>query len=149
MSAVVWVHIDALSRDHPVFARAGEGARAVFVWDAADMARRGWTLKRCVFVMECVEDMGVEVIEGSYAEVLAGLGAGRILTADTPDPALRAAADAVAGLERVPGRPLTDIPATTDMGRFFRFWNKARRSVLTPTAELPPADPLPPVGRAR
>lgn len=144
MNAVVWVHHDALSRDHPVFAEAGEGARAVFVWDADDIARRGWTLKRCVFVMECVDAMSVEVVEGRYVDVLGGMEADRLLMADTPDPAFRAVADGLGvDVVRVPGRPLTDVPATTDMGRFFRFWNKARRSALMPTAELPRPDPLP------
>lgn len=135
---VIWVHIDALSREHPVFKEAGEGARAVFVWDAGDFARRDWTLKRCVFVMECVEDMGVDVVEGPYAEALSALAPSAVFMAETADPALQAVADALdVHVTRVAEPPFSDVPATTDMGRFFRFWNKARRSALLPTAEQP------------
>lgn len=132
---VIWVHLDALSRNHPVFEAAPE-ARAVFIWDAEDLARRGWTLKRCVFVMECVDAMGIEVLEGPASETLASLRADRIFYAKTADPALRAA---VRGLKvetiSVAARPFTDVPRDTDMGRFFRFWNKARRSAMSPTVE--------------
>ncbi len=132
---VIWVHLDALSRRHPVFEAAPE-ARAVFIWDAEDLARRGWTLKRCVFVMECVEAMGVEVLEGPAAKILESLQAERIFFAKTADPALRSA---VRGLKAetisVAARSFTDVPRDTDTGRFFRFWNKARRSAMSPTVE--------------
>ena len=136
MTDLLWVHIDALGRGHPVWDAAGE-AHAVFVWDADDLARRGWTLKRCVFVMECVESLGVEVIEGRAGEVLAGLAPSRLFMAQTPDPALNAAAEASgAEVQVIADAPFSDVPRTTDMGRFFRFWNAAKRSALSPTAEL-------------
>ena len=135
MSDLVWVHLDALSRDHPVFRAAPEDARAVFVWDAEDLARRGWTLKRCVFVMECVQDMHVEIIEGQGAAVLSQLAPTRLFAARTPDRALQDMAEASgADVQWVADAPFSDVPPGTDMGRFFRFWNKARRSALTPTA---------------
>jgi hypothetical protein len=137
---VIWVHMDALSKEHPVFAVA-PNARTVYVWDADDLARRGWTLKRCVFVMECVEAMDVEVLQGKMHEVLRDLDAKRLFHAKTADPALLACLD---GLESeiiaVSPKPFTNVPRDTDMGRFFRFWNKARRSAMSPTPER--EDPL-------
>ncbi len=124
--AIVWVHIDALDSDHPVMRR---GDRAVFVWDAEDMERRGWSLKRCLFVHECVAEMGVEVIAGRTEEVLGGLGE-PIVAAETPDPALKAIIKAL-DIETVPGKPFTALPPGTDMGRFFRYWNQAKRSAMT------------------
>ena len=124
--AVVWVHIDALDAEHPVMSRS---ERAVFVWDAADMERRGWSLKRCLFVHECVAEMGVEVVAGRAEDVLREIG-GPVFAADTPDPALRAVMEAV-GAEAVPGKPFSSLPPGTDMGRFFRYWNQAKRSAMT------------------
>ena len=139
MTDIIWVHIDALSRDHPVFTAAPAHSPAVFVWDAADMARRGWTLKRCLFVMECVEDLDVEVIEGEASAVLSHLAPARLFMADTPDTALRHVADGLAAeVVRVRERPFSSVPPNTDMGRFFRFWNKARKSALSPTPETAP-----------
>ena len=129
--AIAWVHIDALDADHPVMDRA---ERAVFVWDAGDMARRGWTLKRCLFVHECVAEMGVEVIAGEAASVLRALD-GPIFAAETPDPALKAVMAALE-IEAVPGKPFSTLPPSTDMGRFFRYWNQARRSAMTHTINL-------------
>ena len=133
---VIWVHLDAVSRTHPVFGRSPD-ARAVFVWDAADLERRGWTLKRCVFLHECVTAMDVEIVAGDPVDVLSSLGADRVLCAETPNPALQAVMDALPGeVVRVAARPFTDVPANTDMGRFFRFWNSAKRSALRRTDEI-------------
>lgn len=138
MTAVVWVHADALSRQHPVFAAAPEGARAVYVWDADDLARRGWSLKRCVFVLECLAGMNVEILQGTTANVLATFGAARIFTAVTPDPRRLDIIETLAAkIVTVPPDPFVTVPDGTDMGRFFRYWNKAKRSALRPSDTNP------------
>ena len=134
MSAIIWVHADALSRDHPVFEAAPSGARAMYIWDAEDVARRGWSLKRCVFVLECLAEMGVDIVTGRTAEVLAAISADDIFTAATPDPARLSAISGLGEKITVVSEPrFTTVPADADMGRFFRYWNKAKRDALKPT----------------
>ncbi|MGJ8561122.1 MAG: hypothetical protein ACSHX3_12875 [Litorimonas sp.] len=136
MTAIVWVHADALSRQHPVFAAAPENARAVYVWDADDLAQRGWSLKRCVFVLECLADMNVDILQGSTVDVLSAIRADRIFTPATPDPHRLHVIDALTSrIVVVPSDPFVTVPEGTDMGRFFRYWNKAKRSALRPTEE--------------
>ncbi|MGB6230493.1 MAG: hypothetical protein WBF53_10245 [Litorimonas sp.] len=131
MSAVIWVHMDALSREHPVFGAAPKAARPVYVWDAQDVASRGWSLKRCVFVLECLEEMEVEIVEGDYQTVLFALG-GELFTARTPDPALKAVT-AQLGATVVDAPAFAEVPDGADLRRFFRYWNATKGSVLKPT----------------
>lgn len=133
MTSVVWIHAGALSREHPVFAAAPDGARAVYVWDADDLAQRGWSLKRCVFVLECLADMNVDILQGPTVDVLTAIGAERIFTAATPDSRRLNVIDMlVSKIVIVPSDPFVTVPDGTDMGRFFRYWNKAKRSALRP-----------------
>jgi len=138
VSAVIWVHADALSRRHPVFTAAPDDARVIYIWDADDLARRNWSLKRCVFVLECLAEMDVEILQGRTANVLKSLEADRIFTASTLDPASLKAIDELGDIVTVvQPDPFVTVPDGTDMGRFFRYWNKAKRSAMQPTSEGP------------
>lgn len=137
MSAIIWVHADALSHDHPVFSVAPVDARAIYIWDAEDLAQRDWSLKRCVFVLECLADLGVEIVQGRTTEVLVAMDADLIFTAATPDPDRLSVINALQDkVTIVPARPFTNIPAGADMRRFFRYWNKAKRAALQSTSPL-------------
>ena len=128
--SVIWVLEDALGLDHPVFAQADEDARAVFVFDAAAYERRGYSLKRLVFIMECVEAAGFEVIEGDRAEVLRGLGAERLYMARTPDPELKEIATKLRQdmeVHVVKAEPFVRLDKTPDVKRFFRYWKTAKK----------------------
>lgn len=134
MSAIIWVHADALSRNHPVFSAAPEDARAIYIWDAEDLAQRDWSLKRCVFVLECLADMGVEIVPGRTADVLSAMNGDEIFTAATPDPNRLSVIDALGDKITVIAAPsFAEVLAGADMGRFFRYWNKAKRTALRPT----------------
>lgn len=134
MSAIIWVHADALSRDHPVFSVAPEGSRALYIWDAEDLSQRDWSLKRCVFVLECLADMGVEIVTGRTADVLLAIDADEIFTAATPDPNRLSVIEAMDHRVTVVAAPaFAEVPVGTDMRRFFRYWNKAKRAALQTT----------------
>lgn len=131
MSAVIWIHFDAISRDHPVFDAAPEDARPLYIWDADDLARREWSLKRCVFVLECLQDMQADIVCGTPVKALDDLGATQIFTATTPDLALKQAiADLGDRVQLVDPPIFAAVPNGADMGRFFRYWNSAKRSAL-------------------
>ncbi|MEL6686986.1 MAG: hypothetical protein AAFP97_05135 [Pseudomonadota bacterium] len=134
MSAIVWVHWEALSEDHPVFSAAPDDARRIFGWDADDLARRDWSLKRCVFVLECLEDMGVEIMEGRPSDVLNDLNSSSVFTATSPDPYIRQEITKIeADVSVIKAEPFASVPENVDMKRFFRYWNKAKKTVLLPT----------------
>ena len=146
MADLVWLHEEALRLTHPVFAAAGPDAACVFVWDAARLAESHVGLKRQLFIYETLCEMAsaraMEIHQGQAEAVLPRLaeaaGAGRILVPASPDPAIRAA---IAGLRRaaphcevvaVEDTPFATLTSQPDLRRFFRYWNKAKKSALRP-----------------
>jgi deoxyribodipyrimidine photo-lyase len=132
---LIWVHEDALRLEHPVFDAAGEEARAVFIWDEADLKRRGHSFNKLVFIYECLQDMGVTIEKGETSAVLRKLMASHqaLFFAKTFNPELRSLITPLEGeitmIEVAPER-LGDVEITPEMARFFRFWNKAKKSIL-------------------
>lgn len=136
-STIVWVHGDNLNPGGPAPA-AYPGAPAIWVWD--DELLRAWriSLKRVVFIYECLLELPVVIrrgdVAGEIGRFAAEHGATRVATAGSPSPRfaavcakLRAAGLAVEVLEEPPfvaaGRPL-------DLKRFSRYWAVARSSAL-------------------
>jgi len=114
----------------------------VFVSDRAWLERERPTLKRLVFLGECLADVpGVELHVGDPAEIVparaAALGCDGVATADTPCPDVRRAAARIAAV-----LPVTihhwpvfcDRSRVRDLGRFSRYWQQVSASALRPTS---------------
>jgi hypothetical protein len=126
---LTWLHDEMLS---PRWLRGGQPA--VFVFDDAWIAAERLSLKRLVFLYECLAELpGVEVRRGDVvSEVIAvaqRLGATRIETARSPLPRLKRQGDEL-GVEWIEPEPYVELTGRVDLKRFSRYWNKAQRSVL-------------------
>ena len=146
MADLVWLHEAALRLTHPVFAAGGQDAATIFIWDRDRLAASHVGIKRQLFIYETLAEMSesrsLDIHEGRAEEVLPRLaaqaGAGRVLVPSSPDPALRAEIGtirrAAPDLEivEIEETPFVTLANTPDLGRFFRYWNKARRSALRP-----------------
>ena len=132
----IWLHEDSLSLDHPVFSHAGEPSCAVFIWDDAYFERQNYSLKRLTFIYECLIGLQERVVvyQGDTETLLRNICADRkIYVADTPNPIFleiigKLAQDNV--VEIVKDKPFINAPDDVDMTRFFRFWNRSRKSAL-------------------
>lgn len=136
----VWVHEDALRQSHPVFSAAKNSKASIFVWDNTYFKSQGYTAKRLLFIYECLLEMDVQIIKGETLEVLTAFCEGEIFTAATPNPFFL---DIIAKIEknasrvtRIEDEPFSQIPYDADLGRFFKFWNKGRKSIMKPNAGL-------------
>ena len=146
MADLVWLHEGALRLTHPVFASGGPDAATIFIWDRDRLAASHVGIKRQLFIYETLAEMSesrsLDIHEGRAEEVLPRLaaqaGAGRVLVPSSPDLALRAEIGAirraVPDLEivEIEETPFVTLANTPDLGRFFRYWNKARKSALRP-----------------
>ena len=146
MADLVWLHEGALRLTHPVFAAGGQDAATIFIWDRDRLAASHVGIKRQLFIYETLAEMSesrsLDIHGGHAEEVLPRLaaqaGAGRVLVPSSPDPALRAEIGAIRraapGLEivEINETPFVTLAKKTDLGRFFRYWNKARKSALRP-----------------
>ena len=132
MSALIWLHEDALRADHPVFKVAGEAAEAVFIWDDAYFQAQGYSLKRLVFIYEVLTDLNITCLKGETEAVLKDYAKGRaIFVPKTPNPAFQNIISRLDSVTLVPDTPLVIVPDDVDLKRFFRFWNKAKKSALS------------------
>ena len=146
MADLVWLHEEALRLTHPMFAAAGNDASCVFVWDSERLAASHVGMKRQLFIYETLAEMAssrdLEIQQGRAETVLPpaaeAAGADRNLVAATPDPAIRGA---IAELRRtlpdievivIEDTPFATLTSQPDLGRFFRYWNKAKKSALRP-----------------
>jgi hypothetical protein len=131
--AVVWVHGDCLSPHGPALT-ARPGAPAIFVWDDALLAEWRISLKRIVFIYECLLELPVAIRRGDVAAELlrfaAEHGAVSLVTAESPSPRFRAIRDQVERelpVEVLPVTPLVDYGGRLDLRRFSRYWQVAER----------------------
>jgi hypothetical protein len=142
MADLIWLHEGALRRTHPVFAAAAPGTAAIFVWDRARFAAGHVGARRQLFIAETLAELEIEIHEGDAAvllpQLVAAHGANRLLVPASPDPAIigqiatiRQAMPQVA-VEQVEDTAFVTLPREPDLARFFRYWNKARKSALRP-----------------
>ena len=137
---LVWLTLDSASPRSPA-AAAHPGRPCLSVIDPAWLLRERPTLKRLVFLFECLADVpGVEVIVGDPRIVIperaAAYGCDGVSLADTPCPLVRAAAAEIAVQLPVEVRAwptFCDHSRVTDLGRFSRYWQQVKRSALQPT----------------
>ncbi|MBK9122845.1 MAG: hypothetical protein IPM16_06945 [Chloroflexi bacterium] len=137
---IVWVHGDDLSPNSPPL-MADSGVPAVFVFD--DELLREWkiSLKRIVFMYECLLELPVIIRRGEVAAEVAafavGHGATRILTSRSPSPRLAAIAEQIAEssggrlrVEVVERTPFVKTARKLDLKRFTYYWNAVKNDVL-------------------
>ena len=137
---VIWVHGDCLSPNGPAF-QAVPDAPALFVWDDALLKEWEISLKRVVFIYECLLELPVVIRRGDVAEEVvrfaAEHGATRILTAESPSPRFRAICKQIATnmpsgsrLEVLRNEPFVDYDGYLDLKRFSRYWNKVKEYAM-------------------
>lgn len=139
---LLWIHIDSLNPRSPMLSSHPD-APAVFLWDTPWLVESGTTLKRLVFVAECLAELP-GTIELRFGDATAELlhaaraaGADYILAQRTPDPRLqKAAANATANhVPVVWYDPPAFVEETRafDLKRFSRYWQRAQHSAMMPT----------------
>jgi hypothetical protein len=128
MTSILWVHDEMLDRrlvvpDQP----------AIFVFDDTWLADEQVSLKRVVFMYECLLDMpGVEIHRGDVVSEVRAFAARHrasvIETMASPLPRLKSQARELGATFRA-AEPFCDLPAEVDLRRFSRYWRKAERSI--------------------
>lgn len=131
--SVVWIHGDSLSSYNPALVAYAE-APAVFIWDEQLLEAWKISLKRIMFIYECLLELEVVIRRG---DVVAGLvafaeeyGAKRIITAESASPRFARVCDSLheAGyeLEVLPIRPFADVDnASLKLRSFSGYWRTA------------------------
>ncbi len=137
MTALVWLHEDALRQDHPVFSAAGDAGLSCFVWDANYLQEMDYSFKRLVFIYETLCELPLTILHGSTVETLIGLAQQHdcetIYVPATPNPAIKKIISEIQ--QQIPVAVIDDTPFISldkepDIKRFFRYWNKAKKLAM-------------------
>ncbi len=135
---IVWVHGDCLSPNGPAL-RACPGAPALFVWDDELLATYRLSLKRIVFITECLLELPVRIFRGEVEEAVLAFaaehGADAIVTTASPSPRFAAISLRLAEqlpLLALPVEPFVVERAPLDLRRFSRYWQAVSADALSP-----------------
>jgi deoxyribodipyrimidine photo-lyase len=140
---IVWIHGDNLN---PYSAALATGAApAVWVWDDDLLSRARISLKRILFLYECLLELPVTIVRGDVAaevlRVAVKHNADGVLTNAGISPGFAVRRRRIE--ERLPVAALLETPFVEagnglDLRRFARYWRKVERSALTRTRQAPP-----------
>lgn len=133
---ITWIHDEMLSP-----AWQSPDSPALFVFDEEWIREEQISLKRIVFLYECLLEMpGVEIRKGNVvAEVTSFTQqhhATRIITARSPLPRIKRQGAHLAtqlGVDWIDPEPIATLPEGVDLKRFSRYWRRAEKQVLRST----------------
>jgi deoxyribodipyrimidine photo-lyase len=136
---IIWVHGDMLNPHSPAF-QAFPGAPALWVWDDALLQRSPISLKRILFLYECLIELPAVIRRGDVArEVLrfaAEQRADGVVTVDSPSPGFRTRRrriEQVLPVLALPALPFVKPAASLDLRRFARYWRNVEHLAMQPT----------------
>ena len=128
---IIWLHDKALHATPLI--QPNECSKSYYIWDEQYFRRRAYTLKRLVFIYETLCEMPVEVIKGNTIDVMNSLKPTRIKTWHTADTVVK---DLIRQLSNhhtvdvLKPQPFVDVSETEDFKRFFKYWNKAKKTAF-------------------
>lgn len=130
---VLWIHAEALGPANPaLLAHPDRPALFVFDDDLLGGAAGPISLKRIVFLYECLLELPVTIRCGAGAEEVLAFAARHradgVVTSAWVDPQLGAIAATVAAtlpLNVLEPEPFVDLPEPVDLRRFSRYWRSA------------------------
>jgi hypothetical protein len=135
---IIWVHGDCLSPQNPAL-RAYPGAPALFVWDDELLATYQLSLKRIVFITECLLELPVRIFRGDVAEAVLTFAADHeadaIVTTESPSPRFAVISRRLTNnlpLLVLPIEPFVTARTPLDLRRFSRYWQVVAADALSP-----------------
>lgn len=137
---IIWVHGDNLNPYSAAF-QAAPGVPAIFVWDDALLEEWQISLKRIVFIYECLLELPVVIRRGDVAEEVVRFAqehqARRVLTSESPSPRHRLLCQTIiknmpkgSRLEVLHEPAFVDDIERIDLKRFSRYWNAVKKRAM-------------------
>lgn len=130
---IIWLHEKALSKTHLVFEHLNEHTKIIHVWDDNYYQKRGYSLKRLVFIYETLCELPAEIISGNTIEILKKLNPEEILVPYTVDIEIRKIFDElskVIPIVIIKENAFVDVSDHYEFKRFFKYWKKASQTAF-------------------
>ncbi|MEZ2229942.1 hypothetical protein [Microcoleus sp.] len=133
---IIWLHGDCLNPEGPVL-KSYPNAPAIWVWDDALIDEWQLSLKRILFIYECLLELPVIIRRGDVAtEVMAfaqEFSANQIVTTESPSPRFQDICITIGRslpVEILSPEPFVLCDGYIDLNRFSRYWRVAKKYVL-------------------
>jgi hypothetical protein len=135
---IVWVHGDCLSPKNPALQEYPD-APAIWVWDDALLEEWNISLKRIVFIYECLLELPVTIRRGDVVKEVVAFaqehGADGVVTVESPSPRFEMICNAIQDtssleVEVCLPEPFVNYDGYIDLKRFSRYWRVAQQYVF-------------------
>ena len=135
---IVWLHGDCLSPKGPAL-QTYPNAPAIWVWDEKLLEEWQISLKRIVFIYECLLELPVTIRRGDVAAEVVTFakehGADGVATVDSPSPRFETICDDIEAalsleVEVLSPEPFVKYEGYIDLKRFSRYWRVAQQYVF-------------------
>ena len=135
---IIWVHGDCLSPKNPAL-QTYPDAPAIWVWDDALLEEWQISLKRIVFIYECLLELPVTIRRGDVAREVVAFAqehdADGVATTESPSPRFETICDRIEEassleIEVWSPEPFVDYDGYIDLKRFSRYWRIAQQYVF-------------------
>ena len=138
--AIVWVHGDNLNPNNPAL-KDVPAAPAIWVWDDELLDQWRISLKRVLFLYECLLELPTTIRRGIVVDEIEAFAAQHdahhVITANSPSPRfqdiLRQLRQGGLTVHVLKDSGLVDADVTFDLRRFSRYWQVARKYALIET----------------
>lgn len=128
---VFWVHDKSLNIKF--LDTISPHIRPVFIWDDMYFRRRGYSLKRLVFIYESLCTLPLEIIRGDVIETLLVLNPKKVkvlYTVDSEIMSLTLRISEKLDVEQLRPREFVQVSGKYNFKRFFNYWNKAKKTAF-------------------
>lgn len=135
---IVWVHGDCLSPKNPALQEYPD-APAIWVWDDALLEEWNISLKRIVFIYECLLELPVTIRRGDVVKKVVAFaqeyGADGVVTVESPSPRFEMICNAIQDTSSLEvevwlPEPFVNYDGYIDLKRFSRYWRVAQQYVF-------------------
>ena len=134
--SIIWVHGDNINPYAPTFKQFPDSP-AIFVFDDALLATWNISLKRIVFLYECLLELPVSIQQGNVVDRIVQFASehetDEIITMDSPSPRFAELVDSLKNqmgestrIQVLQETPLVAVDDEFDYKRFSRYWRKAK-----------------------
>jgi hypothetical protein len=128
---LIWIHGDCLSPLSPPL-QTYPNAPAIWIWDDQYLEQQQVSLKRILFIYECLIELPVEIRRGEVATEInrfaQAQSADGIVTTASPSPRFKQICQALElPLTILDVEPFVDYQGYIDLKRFSRYWRVAQR----------------------
>jgi hypothetical protein len=128
---IIWLHGDCLSPAAPPLL-AYPDAPALWVWDDQLLEQQRISLKRIVFIYECLLELPVEIRRGDVAaeinQFAQSHSADGIVTTASPSPRFQQICQSLTlPVTILDVEPFVDYQGYIDLKRFSRYWRVAQQ----------------------